>query len=289
LASPASIPPTTAPVQVTVPELTVSAPSLKIDQLKNAKYQLGARDDHAVVPLVDGKYQQGTDATSSNYAYIHLLDQMAFGDLNADGVNDVSALVAENYGGSGTFVFLVVFLNENGKLVQAAATLVDDRPILDSLTIGGGQIGLIVTTHKFDDPMCCPSLNTTRIYQFSDGHLRLRHMRSATPPDNREHEISIASLGEDAIVSGTTQLTGGITIAPFENNLSWFIYDEAGTELAKGFVTVAAPALGNPGTFDSTIPLEGIPTGTNIYLEVRDINAADGSLFALDSVKLVVK
>ena len=62
LVSPAPASPTVVPVQPTVPAPTVSAPTLTIDQLKNAQYQLGARDDHAVVQLTNGAYQQGTDA-----------------------------------------------------------------------------------------------------------------------------------------------------------------------------------------------------------------------------------
>ena len=72
LAAPASNAPTPAPVQETIPAPTESAPSLTVDQLKNAQYQLGARDDHAVIQLTNGKYQQGTDATTLDFAYIGL-------------------------------------------------------------------------------------------------------------------------------------------------------------------------------------------------------------------------
>ena len=47
--------------------------------------------------------------------------------------------------------------------------------------------------------------------------------------------------------------------------------------------------LGAPGTFNESISLAGIPAGTTIYLEIQDLSAADGSLLALDAVKLVVK
>lgn len=80
-----------------------------------------------------------------------------------------------------------------------------------------------------------------------------------------------------------------MSIAPFENNLSYFIYDEAGNQIAAGPVAVTAPDLGAPGTFNETITLEGIPAGTTIYLELHDISAADGSWLAMDAVKLLVK
>ena len=80
----ASIPtPTPAPVQEAT---AVPIVNLTIDQLKNSQYQLGTRDDHAIVQLVDGIYKQGTDATTLDFAYIALTDQVAFRDLNGDGV-----------------------------------------------------------------------------------------------------------------------------------------------------------------------------------------------------------
>jgi hypothetical protein len=52
---------------------------------------------------------------------------------------------------------------------------------------------------------------------------------------------------------------------------------------------VTAPDLGAPGTFDAPISLDGIPSGTMVYIEIQDLSAADGSLLALDTVKLTVK
>ena len=91
LAAPASNAPTLAPVQETIPAPTEAAPSLTADQLKNAQYQLGARDDRAVIQLTDGKYQQGTDATTLDFAYIGLTQFVSVGDLTGDGVNEIAA------------------------------------------------------------------------------------------------------------------------------------------------------------------------------------------------------
>jgi hypothetical protein len=90
-------------------------------------------------------------------------------------------------------------------------------------------------------------------------------------------------------VTGFVQVSGAISIAPFENNLSYFIYDEAGNQFAQGPVMVTAPDFGAPGTFSELIPLAGIPADTTVYLEIQDLSAADGSLLALDAVKLIVK
>jgi hypothetical protein len=288
LASPISAPPTIAPVKETIPALTVSAPSLTVDQLKNAMYQLGARDDHAVVQLTDGKYQQGTDATTLDYANITLTDFVSIGDLNGDGVDEAAAILFENYGGTGNFAFLAIYTNANGLPVFLNSTMIDDRPKINRLSIENGEVFLDATIHGFDDPACCPALPTTRRYALINNRLRIvNYTTSTSAGEKRTIEIKSPANGTEATVS--PQVSGTVSIAPFENNLSWFIYDEAGTELAKGSVTVTAPDLGKPAAFDSAIPLEGIPTGTTIYLEIQDINAADGSWFAMDAVKLIIK
>ena len=84
-------------------------------------------------------------------------------------------------------------------------------------------------------------------------------------------------------------IKGTVAIAPFENNLAYRIFDVSGIELAAGPISVSAPDLGAPGTFDAIIPLGSTLSGSIIRVEVQDISAADGSLLAMDSVELVVK
>ena len=84
-------------------------------------------------------------------------------------------------------------------------------------------------------------------------------------------------------------MKGKVAIAPFENNLVCRIMDLSGIELSAGPITVSAPDLGAPGTFDAIIPLGSVLSGSIIRIEVQDLSAADGSLLAMDSVELVVK
>jgi len=52
---------------------------------------------------------------------------------------------------------------------------------------------------------------------------------------------------------------------------------------------VNAAELGGPGTFNAIVELGNILSGSVVRVEIQDISAADGSLFAMDSVELVVK
>ena len=157
LASPAPVSPTAVPVQPTVPAPTVPAPTLTIDQLKNAQYQLGARDDHAVVQLKDGQYQEGTDATTLDYAHVQLTDFISIGDLTGDGIDEAAAVIFENYGGTGNFGSLVIYTNGDGKPVFLTSTMIDDRPKINNLTIENGELKLDAIVHGLQDPGCCPS------------------------------------------------------------------------------------------------------------------------------------
>jgi hypothetical protein len=112
---------------------------------------------------------------------------------------------------------------------------------------------------------------------------------STSTPNGVKRTIEIISPANGTESKSNVEVSGTVRIAPFENNLSYFIYDGEDKQLASGSVPVTAADPGAPGTFSELIPLTGISTDTTIYLEIQDISAADGSWLAMDSVKLIVK
>jgi len=259
-----------------------------VTRVRNAQYQLGATDALRVVQLMDGKFEQGT-AGGTDRVSVNVTDFVASGDLNNDGVNEVAALIAENYGGSGVFTFLTVFDDVNGALVFKTSTMVDDRPRLNALSIDKGEVFLDAVIHALADPLCCPTLRMTRHYHLlSDNQLDMVDYSTFTP-DGKPRTINIETPLNGTESYSSVQFKGSVAIAPFENNLTYRIYDLVGVELSVGSITVTAPKAGGPGTFDSVIPLGTTLSGATVRVEIQDINAADGSLFAMDSVELVVK
>lgn len=286
----ASDSPTPASVieEATLPAATSPAAPGYVTLVRNAKYQLGLTDSLQVVQLTDGKFERGIPG-SVEFTSVSMTDLFASGDLDADGVNEVAALVAENYGGTGVFVFLVVFEDVNGAFVFQSSALVDDRPRLNELSIANGEIFLDAVIHGFEEPMCCPTLRTTRHYRLAQGgQLKTTDFVTFTP-DDRPRTITIESPVSGSEVFNSVLVKGSVNIAPFENSLAYRIYDIGGVELSAGAIAVSAPDLGAPGTFNAMIPLGKILSGAAIRIEIQDINAADGSLFAMDSVELVVK
>jgi hypothetical protein len=290
---PATPPPTpsdktqTTPGPVTestpAPATSTAVPE-EAKKILNAQYQLGATDALQVVQLTDGKFEQGAGDSIS----VAVSDFMAVGDLNSDGTNEVAALVSENYGGTGVFVFLAVYANENGTLTFQNSTMVDDRPQLNALSIENSEIFLEAVIHGPDEPMCCPTLRTTRHYRFADNQLDMTDYATFTP-DGKPRTVTIESPANGTEVFTSVPIKGKVAIAPFENNLAYRIYDISGIEVSAGPISVSAPNAGAAGTFEALIPLGNVLSGTLIRIEVQDLSAADGSLLAMDSVELVVK
>jgi hypothetical protein len=281
-------PPTTdsALEPTAIPDTPTPSPDY-VTRIRNADYQLAATGSPRLVQLTDGKFEQGTPG-SDDYLSITVTDFTARGDLDGDSFDEYAAMVAENYGGTGVFVFLVVFKDVNGKLVFQTSIGVDDRPQLSELSISRGEVFLDVTVHRPDEPMCCPTLKTARHYRLVNNQLRMTDYVTFTP-DGRPRTITLESPANGMEVFRSIPVTGKVAVAPFENNLVYRILDPGGVELAIGSITVTAPEPGAPGTFTQNILLGNILSGAVIRLEVQDINAEDGSLFAMDSVELVVK
>lgn len=285
---PVQAPPTVVPVTESTATAEAPTPGPDIAALiRNAQYQLGVPESLQVVQLQDGKFEQGTSG-SEDYVSVVLTDFAALGDLDGDGVDEIAALISENFGGTGVFVFLAVYKNVGGTATFLTSSVVDDRPQLNALSIADGEIVLDAVIHALDEPMCCPTLRMTRHYRLVNDQLDGIDYTTFTP-DGRPRTITIESPANGTEIFSTVQINGTVAIAPFENNLTYSIKDGAGVELSRGALTVNAPDLGAPGTFNEQISIGNIISGTVVTIEIQDISAADGSLLAMDSVQLVVK
>lgn len=283
------VPATVTPVIPTrvVPTPLPDIPGISPEQVRNSDYQLGFYDQIRTVRLTDGQYQEGAPG-STDYFSVSVTDFIARGDLNGDGENEAVAIVAENYGGSGTFVFLAVYQYLGEEAVFLTSIFLDDRPLINALAIEDGEIFVDAVIHNADDPMCCPTLVTTRHYFLNGINLILTSYSTETPA-GEPRAITIKAPVKGAQVSGIIRLFGNITIAPFENNLVYRVYDLGGVELSAGPINVETIGLGAPGQFEKAVDLGNIINNTTIRIQVEDRNVADGSLFAMDSVFLQVR
>lgn len=273
---------TPMPAPTELPSATL-LPTLSEDSLKNGSYLVPQYQK--TVKLVDGKYAggSGADALSAN-----LLPQLAFGDLNQDGLQDAVVLIAENGGGSGVFVSLVVVFNQNGAPLQGGAVWIDDRPRINAISIQDGKVFLDAVIHGAGDAMVSPTLAVKEVFETNGSLLELAQFESQNG-GGAARSIQIDSPQDLSEVTGSVQVKGRMAIAPFENNLGYRILDSQGKQLVRASFLVTADQPGGPATFDQGIDLSSLAGVGLVRLELVEVSMADGSILTLNSIRLKVK
>ena len=102
---------------------------------------------------------------------VFLQPEYAVGDLDGDGWADAAVILASTTGGSGTFQDLAVVLNRRGVAVNEATFFLGDRVPADRVRIEGAEIHIQLTMHGPADPMCCPTVETTRRFRLEGGEI----------------------------------------------------------------------------------------------------------------------
>ena len=223
---------TAAVVDATKPAETPTVVPNWVKELLNAQYQLGTPDTLQVVQLKDGKFQRGGPG-DTDYASVNVTDFVASGDLDGDGTDELTALVAENYGGSGVFVFLAVYKQVSGKPAFQSSVLSDYRPQLNALSIANGEVFVDATVHGFDDPACCPALRTARHYRLIENNQLDMADYSTFTADGRPRTITIEAPTHGTLVYKSILVNGKVAIASFEDNLTYRIYDVGGVNFQR--------------------------------------------------------
>lgn len=269
--------PTAAPLTTSV------ITPLTLDKLRNGTYY--APFYRRTVTLKDGAFSEGV---SPNSYSVQMLDLVASGDLNGDGVNDAAIILAESGGGSGVFESIVAVLNSGGLPYPVGQAVLGDRFKINSVKIISGEISLDLLVQGPNEPMCCPTQPEVQTYRLVEGTLWLKKV-SSHPATGAVREIQITSPTYGAQVTSSFTLTGAETIAPFENTLAYRIYFPTGEKFSESTLMVTSTAPGSPGTFQLPIDLSQAGVTGSVLVQILDRSPADGSTLAMDSVELVIK
>ncbi len=281
------IPPSPTQTQA-LPTLTPAGPTLTVAQLRNASFNIMGSDQILrTVQLQDGRFEEGSDPTQPGYISVSLGEKIAFGDLNADGIEDAAITINENYGGTGEFTSVVAILNQAGQPNPVSTAPIDDRPRINELAIRNGEIFIDAAIHGPEDPMCCAAMLSMRFYRLIENTLVLSRLSTQTP-EGAEHSIQIDAPANGTEISAPFTVQGSISLTPFEANLvySIFIQDYQDPVLQASFV-INSDGFGGPGTFE--LPLDLSEFKGPVRVEISDISQADGSYVAINSLYLVVK
>jgi hypothetical protein len=267
-----------------VPSATPVAPtpvSLTLDMLRNGTYYLP--NYKRTVKLVNGAYSEGSGADLYS---VKMLDTVAFGDMNNDGVVDAAIILVENGGGSGEFESVVNVLNTNGAPTQTGQALLGDRVQVKGMTITSGVLSMDMLVQGPNDPMCCPSEPESQTYRMVGNALWLTNLDTITT-QVQKRMITINTPVDGTSVTNPFTISGAETIAPFENTLTYRVFLPDGTEVNEATVPVDSGGVaGAPGTFSQTFNLSSAGVSGPVIFQFVDVSAADGSTQALGSVVL---
>ncbi len=167
------------------------ATPLTEEALRNAEYRSEWPDD-GVAQLVNGEYRKPIMEGSATELVIRLVD-VAFGDLDGDGIADAAVILVTNPGGSGTFYDLVAVLNRDGEPEHIATIALGDRAQIQALSVESGQITVRMITHGPDDPMCCPTQEVEQIYALQGDKLA-----------QTASQVSSSVAADDSDITGIT-------------------------------------------------------------------------------------
>ncbi len=175
-----------------VSQTATSSAGLTVNQIKDAEYTLpgisgpfvfNASGEYATSTL-QGKAGAGVSITTRATL---IADQTALGDLNGDGSPDAVVPAVTQMGGSGSFYYLVAFLNENGQPKETAAVLLGDRIIVNSIKIENGEVIIAMMDHGPNDGMARATMPIVKYFTLANNNL--------TEIDPNEKTYTSAKLG----------------------------------------------------------------------------------------------
>ncbi len=161
---------------------TTNVKPLTIDDLETAQVPdfNSDADSPKMVTLVAGNYSsaniiQGSHDVIDTQSDIDLdtdPTSYASADLNGDNASDIVGVIGASGGGSGYFVNLVVFLNDNGKPKYADSILLGDRVKVNKVTVVSNVLITVdIITQGPNEPLCCGTLRKSLQFGFVKGKL----------------------------------------------------------------------------------------------------------------------
>ncbi|OHA85620.1 MAG: hypothetical protein A2408_01030 [Candidatus Yonathbacteria bacterium RIFOXYC1_FULL_52_10] len=108
---------------------------VSISNPRNTAYQIDGQE----YLLVNGTVEKETAPGSASKDTVRVFGEPVVGDLDADGDTDAAIFLVKNSGGSGTFYYVALAMNENGTYRGTNALFLGDRIAPQTLEIHEGR------------------------------------------------------------------------------------------------------------------------------------------------------
>ena len=126
--------------------------------------------DDEVITLSAGRNERNIAPGSALVEETVLLDQFAYGDINADGKEDAIFFLARYGGGSGTFIYLAAFVSGPVTYRGSEAIFIGDRVSPQSISINKTTVTVKYLDREADEPLAAePTVLTTKQFSYRVG------------------------------------------------------------------------------------------------------------------------
>ena len=118
--------------------------------------------DNQVFSLRDGLAEIPAAAGSAGTNTVRIVGEPVMGDINSDGKDDAALLIRNDPGGSGTFYYAVVAVNDGGSWWATNTVPLGDRITPQQVTFSGAEFHYRFLDRKPGEPMVAvPSVERT--------------------------------------------------------------------------------------------------------------------------------
>ena len=129
--------------------------------------------DDGPITLKDGEASSTIAPNSAIELTTTLTDDMAYGDVNGDGKNDTAALLVQEGGGSGVFLYVAAYLSGVVEYKGSNAVFIGDRVSPKSISITNGVVNVTYLDRKPNEPYTAdPTVSMTKHYIVQNGTLK---------------------------------------------------------------------------------------------------------------------
>lgn len=139
-----------------------------VSDYKNLTYII----ENQPIELKNGYSEMETAPGSASKIITRYFGNEATGDLNGDGLSDVSFLLTQEAGGSGTFYYIVAVLKTDKEAKPTNTIFLGDRIAPQPIQINNGIIIVNYADRKPGEPMTAdPSVGVSRYFKIQNGNL----------------------------------------------------------------------------------------------------------------------